>query len=519
MLWDIPNPEDATAAAQGTYQGPVRLRTALANDYLAPARQVIQQVGALNVARIAGEMGILKDGLTSLTTGEDFLSKGQTTLLDASQAYGAFANQGIRVGRAGDSQPLAFLQLEDLDGQVLAQAGATASKPVISSQLAYLMTHILSDEPARWQSLGHPNPLEIGRPAAVKQGKTNAGQDAWTVGYTPERVVGVWVGHADQNTPSPVNPNAAAALWHAVIQQANRANPPQGWSVPQGISNVSVCDPSGMLPTADCPTVVNEIFLSGSEPSQLDTLYRRVQVNRETGRLATVFTPPELVEERVYMQVPPEAEAWARQSGLPLPPESYDVILATQTNPDVNIRTPEMFTYVRGAVPITGSATGAGFNFYRVQVGEGLNPQAWEQVGEDQSQPVETGELAEWDTQGLDGLYAIQLLVVRDDQRVETAITQVTVDNQAPQVEILSPTAGQAFDQSQKLVTLRANASDDLALKQVDFYIDGRKVASLAQAPFTYPWEVTPGKHTLTVKAQDRAGNTAEASLEFSIGT
>ena len=494
MLWDIPNPESATAAAQSTYQGPVRLRTALANDYLAPAAQVIQQVGALNVARIAGEMGILKDGLTSLTTGEDFLNKGQTTLLDASQAYGAFANQGILVGRAGDSQPLAFLQLEDLDGQVLAQSAAAASKPVISSQLAYLVTDILSDEPARWQSLGHPNPLEIGRPAAVKQGKTGAGQDAWTVGYTPDRVVGVWVGLADQNTPSPVAPNAAAALWHAVIQQANRANPPQGWSVPQGISNVSVCDPSGMLPTADCPTVVNEIFLSGSEPSQLDNLYRRVQVNRETGRLATVFTPPELVEERVYMQVPPEAEAWARQSGLPLPPESYDVILATQTNPDVNIRTPEMFTYVRGAVSITGSATGAGFNFYRVQVGEGLNPQAWEQVGEDQSQPVEAGELAEWDTQGLDGLYAIQLLVVRDDQRVETAITQVTVDNQAPQVEILSPTAGQAFDQSQKLVTLRVNASDDLALKQVDFYIDGRKVASLAQSPFTYPLGSDTGK-------------------------
>jgi hypothetical protein len=218
------------------------------------------------------------------------------------------------------------------------------------------------------------------------------------------------------------------------------------------------------------------------------------------------------------MQVPPEAEAWARQSGLPLPPESYDVILATQTNPDVNIRAPEMFTYVRGEVSITGSATGAGFNFYRVQVGKGLNPQAWEQVGEDQSQPVETGELAEWDTQGLDGLYAIQLLVVRDDQRVETAITQVTVDNQAPQVEILSPTAGQAFKQSQKLVALRANASDDLALKQVDFYIDGRKVASLTQSPFTFPWEAMPGKHKLTVKAEDRAGNTSEASLEFSIG-
>ena len=68
-------------------------------------------------------------------------------------------------------------------------------------------------------------------------------------------------------------------------------------------------------------------------------------------------------------------------------------------------------------------------------------------------------------------------------------------------------------------VVLCEAASDDLALKQVDFYIDGRKIASLTQSPFTFPWEATPGKHKLTVKAEDRAGNTAEASLEFSVGT
>jgi membrane peptidoglycan carboxypeptidase len=518
LLWDIPKPEASAETPEASYHGPVRLRTALANDYLAPAVQVIQQVGLLNVQRIASEMGILKDKLGAGSSPDDFLKDSQTTLLDTSQAYGAFANQGILVGRTGDSQPLAFLQLEDLKGKVLTQADPAASRPVISSQLAYLITHILSDEPARWPSLGHPNPLEIGRPAAVKPGKTQNSRDAWTVGYTPDKVVGVWVGNQDETTPSPVNPNAAAALWHAVIQQANRSSPPQGWNVPQGISNVSVCDPSGMLPTADCPTVVNEIFLSGSEPSQMDSLYRRVQVNRETGRLATVFTPPELVEERVYMEVPPEAQAWARQSGLTLPPESYDVILAAEADPDVHISTPETFSYVRGVLPITGSATGEGFKFYRLQVGRGLNPQEWEQVGEDQSQPVAEGELGNWDTSQLEGLYAIQLLVVRDDQRVETAITQVTVDNQPPEVEILSPAAGQAFDESLRLVTLRVNASDDLALKNVDFYIDGRRIASLTQSPFTFPWDATPGKHKLTVKAEDRAGNTSEASLEFSIG-
>ena len=319
-----------------------------------------------------------------------------------------------------------------------------------------------------------------------------------------------------ESTSGAIDPEYAAALWHAMIQQASRLSPTQGWSVPQGISSLSVCDPSGALPTSDCPTVVNEVFLNGNEPTQVDSLYRRVQVNRETGRLATVFTPPELIEERVYMVVPPEAEAWARQSGLPLPPESYDVIVSTEQAPDVHISSPEMFTYVRGKVPVTGSAAGDGFNFYRLQVGKGLNPQQWEQVGEDQSQPVTDGELGVWDTQGLEGLYAIQLLVVRDNQRVDTAITQVSVDNQPPEVQIISPTPGQALEKGEKLVTLRVLASDDLALEKVDFYIDGRKIASLTQPPFTFPWETVQGDHTLTVKATDRAGNTSEASVEFS---
>ena len=186
LLWDIPSTTDLSGNQAGRFHGPVRLRTALANDYLAPAEQVIQQVGLLNVERIFSELGIQTDASVSEQSPADFLIDSQTSLLDASQAFGAFANQGILVGRPGDSHPLAFLQLEDLSGKVLSQADPAASRPVISSQLAYLITNILSDEPARWPSLGHPNPLEIGRPVAVKLGKTQDSKDAWTVGYTPD---------------------------------------------------------------------------------------------------------------------------------------------------------------------------------------------------------------------------------------------------------------------------------------------------------------------------------------------
>jgi membrane carboxypeptidase/penicillin-binding protein PbpC len=272
--------------------------------------------------------------------------------------------------------------------------------------------------------LGSPNVLEIGRPAGVKLGQTEDGRDAWTAGYTPGRVVVVWVG---SRAGSKIPARFPAALWSALMETASQDQPRQGWPVPQGVTVMDVCDPSGMLPTADCPDIVSEVFLQGNEPVEPDSLYRSYQVNRETGQLATVFTPPQFVENRVYMMVPSEAKAWADTAGIPTPPDSYDAIQPPLINPEVNLTAPALFADVSGIVTIEGTASGQDFDHYRVQVGKGLNPQEWVQVGQDRTVRVEDGVLASWDTSGLEGLYAVQLVVVRADQRVETAVIQVNV--------------------------------------------------------------------------------------------
>ena len=210
------------------------------------------------------------------------------------------------------------------------------------------------------------------------------------------------------------------------MQVASLDLPPDGWSVPADVSVINVCDPSGMLPTADCPNLVSEVFLNGNEPIQPDNMYRKYAVNRETGLLATVFTLPQLIEERVYFVVPADARSWAESAGLEIPPATYDVIQAPQINPDVNITSPVLFSEVSGSVEITGAAAGNDFVSYRVLVGQGLNPQEWIQIAEG-SEPVTNGLLAEWDSNGLMGLYAVQLQVMRSDQRVESAVIQVTV--------------------------------------------------------------------------------------------
>ena len=85
-----------------------------------------------------------------------------------------------------------------------------------------------------------------------------------------------------------------------------------------------------------------------------------------------------------------------------------------------------MFDEVKETVQVVGTASGSDFISYRILVGQGLNPQKWIQVGEGQSAVVD-GLLAKWDTSKLSGLYAVQLQVVRSDQRVDSAVIQVTI--------------------------------------------------------------------------------------------
>jgi membrane peptidoglycan carboxypeptidase len=420
LVWDIPGQIDVQNF-DGQYHGPMRLRVALANDYPAPASQVLGQMGAENVNRIASSFGLARN--------RDLL------LQDAAGAFGVFARDGVYFGQQfGDTiRPVTVLKVEGDDGSVWLDWSVPQAKPVVTPGLAFLMNNSLSDDNARSEELQTSNVLDVGRPAAVKLGQTEDGLDAWTVGYSPLRLVAVWTGDRTssplQGAEKGVTPHLPSVLWNALMQVASQNLPPEDWSTPPDVSVMNVCDPSGMLPTSECPNLVSEVFLNGNEPQQADTMYRKYAINRETGLLATVFTLPQLIEDRVYLVVPPEARSWAEGAGLAIPPQDYDVIQAPRVDENVNIASPEMFSEVSGSVAVEGTASGEDFASYRVLVGQGLNPQEWIQVGEGTS-PVTKDLLATWDTKGLSGLYAIQLQVVRSDQRVDTAIIQVTVNEE-----------------------------------------------------------------------------------------
>ena len=191
MLWDIPQDEEydrlvidqagTDEELDGSYHGPVSLRTAFVNDYFAAASNVLQQVGIDNVWLTEKRFGIDTPELDtgSKATLRDLYSQ-PISLVNGVQAYGVLANQGIMAGQLDKNgmpgtdayglSPTSILRVTGVDGKMWLDWSIPQSRAIINPQLAYLATNVLSDENARWPSLGHPNSLEIGRPAAAKLG-------------------------------------------------------------------------------------------------------------------------------------------------------------------------------------------------------------------------------------------------------------------------------------------------------------------------------------------------------------
>jgi hypothetical protein len=309
--------------------------------------------------------------------------------------------------------------------------------------------------------------------------------------------------------------NGAAAIWHAVLRFATKDLQPEAWTIPAGVNELEVCDPSGLLPTAYCPQIVRELFIQGTEPTSYDNLYVPVRINRETGKLATLFTPLELIDELVFFIPAVGAEQWALDNGIPQPPEQYDTVYEKLvTDPLVDIRSPTPFATLSGAVSIIGDARSEGMDYFRLQFGQGLDPSHWIQIGEDNFTSVRTGRLGMWETLGLDGLFTLQLVAVGRDGVVKTAALPVAVDNTPPRVQILSPFAGQALTTS-ATVAIQVDAIDSFGIARVEILIDGRQMTVLEDPPYLYLWQTGERSRTATIQALaiDQAGNSAESEV------
>ncbi len=302
------------------WHGPLSLRAALATSSNMIAVKVLDHVGLDAMIATAKALGI-----TTFDESERFglaltLGGGEVKLVELTAAFAAFANEGRRV------EPRAIMRVESnqssvISNQVTDDWELNTDYSAISPQVAYLITHILSDDIARIPAFGEDSVLNLSRPAAAKTGTTTDFRDNWTIGYTPDLAVGVWAGNAD-NAPMyrVTGITGAGPIWRDFMEAAHRGIPEKKFARPDGIVEMEICDASGLLPTENCPRVRREIFIKGTEPQRADDAYQKFQVDASTNLLwAESCRGPKLA--RVFRVYPPDAQDWAKKKGLTLAPE------------------------------------------------------------------------------------------------------------------------------------------------------------------------------------------------------
>ncbi len=296
--------------------GPALLREALASSFNIPAVVALEHVGIPTFVQLLADAGV-----TTLAENPNIdlaitLGGGEVRLLDLTQAYSIFANGGYRV------DPAFILKVSDHAGNTLYEwSPPVLSRRVLDERVAYLITHILSDNEARIPSFGPNSALNIGRPAAAKTGTTTDYRDNWVVGYTPNLVVGVWVGNAD-NTPMRdiTGVSGAAPIWNMFLRRVLLGQPELTFVEPPGLVRTEVCALSGLRPTPACTLRRTELFIDGTQPTQDDTFYQTFTIDSATGYLADADTPVERRTQQVFIVLPQEARDWGIRNGLRQPP-------------------------------------------------------------------------------------------------------------------------------------------------------------------------------------------------------
>lgn len=231
------------------FRGDITVRYALATSLNIPAIEVMQMLGVEEASETAQRMGI-----STVNEPEKYglplaLGTAETRLIDMTNAYAAFANEGLQ------QQPTMILSIENKYGKTI-YSDELESERVQSPEAAYLISSILSDEQARSGLSGSRLNLN-GRPVAVKTGSTNDNVDAWTIGYTPSLVVGVWVGD-NQHRPMQLGGTAAAGpIWRTTMQQMLGDAAHEQFQRPSSIIEQPFCGVNGTY---------QEVYIRGTEP-------------------------------------------------------------------------------------------------------------------------------------------------------------------------------------------------------------------------------------------------------------
>jgi penicillin-binding protein 1C len=422
LLWDVPSQFPPSGKPNDThppyipndfdhkFRGPVTVRTALANSYNIPAVKALQFVGVYDDPTSPNPVSLTsmakRMGITSLTRDDYGLSLtlggGEVSLLDMTSGYAVVANGGLQI------PPVAILKIVDFNGNVVYQYQPPAGQQVISPEHAFLMSSILSDNVARTPAYGPNSILNLPFQAAVKTGTSNDSRDNWTLGFTPDLAVGVWVGNAD-DTPmvNTTGVTGAGPIWSqfmmAAIQQMTGGKPTP-FVKPKGVVEYTICTVSGTQPSQWCPSERTEYFASDQPPLPADQdLWRMVNVDTWTNltsstacseftkqRLAINVTDP---WARQWIQQNQQGQQWARDMGFKdsflVPTRSCN---ASDPHPNlqfIGLNEGQVISQTSLDISVLANAS-AGFKSYQLDYGLGTAPTSWTTLVNNTTTPVTT---------------------------------------------------------------------------------------------------------------------------------
>jgi len=239
----------------GRFHGPVTLRTALASSYNIPALKLLNSLGVDRLVKLGQTLGI--------TTWQDSsrfglaltLGGGEVTLLELAGAYMTFARSGSYL------PPRAILSAHNhLFSPQSVPNTPSFPKTVLSPAIAFQISDILSDPQARAPAFGVHSILNVpGHQVAVKTGTSNDLRDNWTIGYTENYLVAVWVGNNDNSPMSSVASGitGASPIWQRTMISLLTDSPPHSFSPPHNLVRVN---------TACSGPPHYEYFIKGNEP-------------------------------------------------------------------------------------------------------------------------------------------------------------------------------------------------------------------------------------------------------------
>ena len=237
----------------GKFRGPVRLRDALANSINTVAIRVLKDVGPDRVVELAHALGIQDELPRELSLA---LGSGVVTPLELTNAFATFA-------AGGRWEPPVFFTGE---GAPPKGEPRQALRPEIAYLVTSTMTSVVEEGTAQ-------SAKKLKRPIAGKTGTSNEGKDAWFVGFTPDLVIGVWIGFDDMRSlgKGETGGKAAVPIFVDVAKVALKNRAARAFQPPPGVVTARIDKKTGKLapPGAPDAEVMEEVFLEGTVPTEV----------------------------------------------------------------------------------------------------------------------------------------------------------------------------------------------------------------------------------------------------------